>query len=109
MALSKKRKSKRLQDKKHLIYVTEIKCCLSDISKEFCKGMVQAHHLLKPYDGSRGMSLKAGDNNVVPLCQYHHSLLHDKYGNEDKFWRIFGLNEDFGRELAKKLWENKDE
>ena len=97
---------KRYTNKKHLEHIHSLPC---SINNEDCSPIIQAHHLLKPYDGSRGMSLKAGDNNVVPLCQYHHSLLHDKYGNEDKFWTIFGLNEDFGRELAKKLWENKDE
>ena len=50
--------------------------------------------------------MKAGDNNCVPLCQYHHALLHDRYGNEDEFWKAFGLTEDFGRINAKILWDN---
>ena len=50
--------------------------------------------------------MKAGDNNCVPLCQYHHALLHDRFGNEDKFWKAFGLTEDYGRINAKILWDN---
>ena len=97
-------KKKNIKNKKHLIFVTGFDCCLN-ISHEWCKGHVQAHHLLKPYDGVRGMGMKAGDNNAIPLCQTHHALLHDTKGDEDKFWESYNLSPDFGRNIAKELWE----
>tara|TARA_R110002153_G_scaffold89214_2_gene218575 strand:- start:153 stop:446 length:294 start_codon:yes stop_codon:yes gene_type:complete len=68
---------------------------------------VQAHHLLKPYDGVRGMSLKANDRNVIPLCLHHHSQLHTKFGDEYQFFASYGLPTSFGKDWAKKLWEEK--
>ena len=98
-------KSNKIRNKKHLQYVTTYICCLHTFSTEWCNGGVQAHHLLKPYDGTRGMGMKSGDNNAIPLCQYHHMLLHDRFGNEDAFWRSYGLDSDFGRIIAKNIWE----
>ena len=99
-------KTKQIRNREHLQFVASHFCCLSKYSSEWCRGSVQAHHLLKPYDGIRGMGMRAGDNNCVPLCQYHHALLHNRYGNEDEFWKAFGLTEDFGRINAKILWDN---
>ncbi len=87
------------------MYVSSHQCCLNLINPFHCSGNIQAHHLLKPYDGQRGMGMRATDNNTIPLCYYHHSLLHDKFGNEDGFWRSLGLSEDFGRMKAKELWD----
>jgi hypothetical protein len=53
----------------------------------------------------RGMGMRASDNNSVPLCYYHHALLHDSHGNEDMFWESFNLSADYGRNVAKKYWE----
>ena len=71
-----------------------------------CNGMTQVHHLLKPWVGARGMGLRAGDRNVVPLCQYHHQQLHDRYGDEFKFFESNFLAPTFGQELAKRLWSD---
>ena len=49
--------------------------------------------------------MRASDNNTVPLCYYHHALLHDSHGNEDMFWESFNLSADYGRNIAKKYWE----
>jgi len=81
-------------------------CCVNDFS---CGGEVQAHHLLKPWRGERGMGMKASDDNVIPLCQYHHSVLHDRVGNEFKFFVKYGRKETFGQELARKLYEEFEE
>jgi len=70
-----------------------------------CNGNIQAHHLLKPSDGKRGWSLKAGDDQVIPLCTFHHAQLHTKFGNEFKFFKHYGFKEDAGQEYAKQLWE----
>ena len=80
-----------------------------------CNGSVQAHHLLKPSDGKRGWSLKAGDNQVIPLCMFHHSQLHVKFGNEFKFLEHYGFNKTAGQEYAAQLykgqqnWYNNDD
>ena len=97
-------KRKRFLNNKHLKFVASHPCCIKQFSND-CQGGVQAHHLLKPYDGLRGMGLKAGDNNSVPLCQYHHARLHDGFGNEDKFWELYGLNPEYGRGLAELLYK----
>tara|TARA_Y100001972_G_scaffold16174_2_gene17455 strand:+ start:2070 stop:2402 length:333 start_codon:yes stop_codon:yes gene_type:complete len=98
-------KTKRIKNKKFLEFVSKHECCLSAHSSYPCHANVQAHHLLKPYDGVRGMGMRASDNNSVPLCYYHHALLHDSHGNEDMFWESFDLSADFGRNVAKKYWE----
>jgi len=97
-------KTKKIKNKKHLIFVSNQTCCLTSVSADWCNGNVQAHHLLKPYSGKRGMGMKASDNNVVPLCYSHHAELHDKNGDEDSFWTTYNLSEDYGREVAEYWW-----
>ena len=97
-------KSEKYKNKKHLIFVSGQQCCLGIISEDWCNGNVQAHHLLRPYEGKRGMGMKASDKNTIPLCYGHHSQLHDKNGDEDSFWKGFRLSEDFGRIKAKEIW-----
>ena len=67
-------------------------------------GDIQAPNLLKPYYGHRGVGLRASDNNTVPLCFRHHAELH-KFGNEDEFWKSYGLGKNFGRHTAERLWD----
>ena len=103
-----KKKKNDNKNKNHLIYVSSLSCCLNDMqveTKNWCKGNIQAHHLLKPFEGTRGAGMKASDKNVVPLCYKHHAMLHDIIGNEDKFWTLFNLDENYGRLKAKSLWE----
>ena len=106
----KKSKKKQASNKPFMEYVAKHNCCLmshsSDVVSSSCGGGVQAHHLLKPWDGFRGMGMRARDNNCVPLCYKHHALLHDKYGNEDKFWTMFNLPENYGRGVSQMLWHN---
>ena len=99
-------KRKRFLNKKHLQFVASHPCCLQTINEDRCQGFVQAHHLLRPYEGYRGMGMRASDNNSVPLCQYHHARLHDGFGDEDKFWDYHGLIHDYGRNYAKLLYIN---
>ena len=96
-------KSKRIKSKRHLEYVAKQRCCLT-FSSDWCRGNVQAHHLLKPYEGKRGMGMKASDNNVVPLCYYHHAQLHDQQGDEDSFWLSQNKEKNFGRKTAEYWW-----
>lgn len=65
---------------------------------------IQVHHLLKPSDGKRGLSLKSGDDQTVPLCEFHHRELHTKFGNEFAFFKHYGFKETAGQEEAAKLY-----
>jgi|TARA_R110001592_G_scaffold68325_3_gene209458 hypothetical protein len=106
--MAKKRKH-RYENKKHLMWVASLPCLITKAGFHTHSGGVQAHHLLRPYDGVRGMSLRANDRNVIPLCYHHHALLHTKFGSERAFFRSFGLPEDFGQTWAKKYFEyNQD-
>lgn len=99
--------SKRIVDKKHLRYVSTLPCFITRAGFMSCKGLIQVHHLLKPSDGKRGWGLKAGDDQVIPLCMFHHAQLHTKFGNEYKFLAKYGFKETAAQEYAKQLWEQK--
>jgi len=99
--------SKRYKDKKHLEWVASLPCILCQAGFYTHSREVQAHHLLKPYKGARGMSLRSGDDNVIPLCFHHHSQLHTKFGDEYKFFEHYGLSKDFGKIWAKRLFEKR--
>jgi hypothetical protein len=100
--MNKKRPSKNT---KHLQYVRSLPCTICKAGYYSHHRIVQAHHLLKPWLGVRGMSLKAEDANVIPLCLFHHQLLHTKYGSEKLFFENYGMKGDFGKVYAKSLWE----
>ena len=96
-------KEKRVLNGKHLAWVRSRPCAALSLS---CNGPIQAHHLLKPWAGGRGMSLKADDRNVIPLCQYHHAELHTRHGSEKSFFNVHARSEDFAKLVAKELWDN---
>ena len=96
-------KTKRIKNKKFLEFVSKHECCLSAHSSYPCHANVQAHHLLKPYDGVRGMGLKANDKNLIPLCQRHHIMLH-KRGNELAFFEEMAGFADYGKVTAQRYW-----
>lgn len=87
----------RLINKKHLQYVASQDCMICGETP------VQAHHLLKPNTGFRG-GVKAGDDNVVPLCFKHHAELHTKFGDEEKFFEHYTYDTDAGRRKATELY-----
>ncbi len=97
----KKKKPKQYKNKKHLEYIHTLDCCLKEVKD--CLGPVQAHHLLKPWDGFRGMGMKASDRNVIPLCLRHHIMLH-KSGNEFSFFIQMAGQSDYGMDIAEQLW-----
>ena len=82
------------------MWVSDRNCTLN----QGCSGLVQAHHLLKPFDGSRGMGMRANDKNAIPLCQKHHTLLHTHYGTEANLFKDHGLHEASGMVIAESLW-----
>ena len=91
----------RFKDPRHLSWIRSLGCAAQSLS---CSGPIQAHHLLKPWVGSRGMGMKADDRNVIPLCAHHHQVLHTKYGSEDSFFSIHGRSEGYAKKLAEHLY-----
>lgn len=65
--------------------------------------MIQAHHLLKPVYSLRGMSLRAGDKDAIPLCVECHRKLHER-GNETKYFFEITGNGDWGKQQCQTLW-----
>lgn len=92
---------KRKKNLKHVKYVASMPCCLRLYGG--CEFGVQAHHLLKPMFGSRGMGMRANDSNVIPLCYEHHTQLH-RNGDENKFFKSITGDEMFAQNLVKKIW-----
>ena len=101
--------AKRYANKEHLSWVHEFRCCLSTFDTEAspvrpkCNGYVQAHHLMRPWNGYRGMGLKANDKNLIPLCMAHHNALHAR-GDELAYFEEITGNSDFGKSVAESLW-----
>ncbi len=93
--------SRQYKNKKHLDWVHGLKCSLA--GNRDCLGPLQAHHLLKPWEGFRGMGMKASDRNVIPLCLRHHIMLH-KRGNELAFFQEMTGDEEYGQKEARYLW-----
>ena len=92
--------TKRYENKKHLYWI-HTQMCIVDNHK--CSPPIQAHHLLKPFDGIKGMGRKANDKNLVPLCLYHHTELH-RMGSEEKFsLKYFGTDEQI-KSYAQHFW-----
>ena len=95
-------KLKRYANKKHMDWIHIHPCCLTAAGD--CLGAVQAHHLLKPWDGVRGMGLKANDKNLIPLCQRHHIMLH-KIGKMSLFFsRNGGGLQIMAKVTAQRYW-----
>lgn len=88
------------RNKKHVAWIHEHECRLAGID---CDGPIQAHHLLKPWDGHRGMGMKANDKNLMPLCEGHHRALH-LHGGEEAFFEERAGSANYGRLSAQQLW-----
>jgi hypothetical protein len=99
--------SNRFQDRKHLEWVRTLPCLICKAGYYSHSREVQAHHLMKPYDGFRGMGLKANDRNAIPSLLYASSLNFIlKFGDEFQFFANYGLPNTFGQENGQKnLWE----
>jgi|TARA_R110000803_G_scaffold176417_1_gene238876 hypothetical protein len=102
------KKARPSKNPKHLAYVRSLPCSICKAGFLSHHRTVQAHHLLKPWIGTRGMSMKADDRNVIPLCLHHHHLLHSKYGSEKALFTKYGMQENFAKIYAQELWENKE-
>lgn len=67
-----------------------------------CEGRTEAHHLLDPEVGERGMGMKSSDENAVPLCMKHHRELHAERGSEAAMLEAYGFPPDELKKLAGK-------
>ncbi len=96
----------RFKDQRHVRFVSRLACLIGqEIGSKHCDGRTEAHHLLKPYKGVRGLSMKSEDMNCIPLCQKHHAELHMKFGSEKNLFEFYGLDEKIGQTYAKNLFE----
>ena len=71
-------KKKTYRSKKYTEFVRRfLKCCVGedDFHSRYqrCQGEIVPHHT-EP----GGMGMKGSDLSCVPLCNFHHQLLHDK-------------------------------
>ena len=92
-----------MKNAKYLEYVREKPCAVCMHGVTPCDGPIQAHHLLRPWSGKRGMGMKAGDENAIPLCAKHHRELHNR-GDENAFFEECGYSPNYGKALAYGLW-----
>lgn len=90
--------TKRFQSRKHLEFVGSKPCCICGSQYS-----IQVHHLLKPWNGYRGVSMRSNDKNVIPICFHHHNMLH-KRGNEEAFFEENGFTNYHGMSTARVLW-----
>jgi len=94
-------KKRRFKSAKHLAWVRSLSCSALSLT---CNGPIQAHHLLRPWVGGRGMGMKADDRNAIPLCAYHHSVLHTQHGSESKFFHDHGRLPEYAMQLAEEIF-----
>ncbi|MCB7127922.1 MAG: DUF968 domain-containing protein [Candidatus Brocadiales bacterium] len=84
----------RVRSKLHLRYVATLPCMICAVRP------VQVHHLLTAQP--KAMGKKAGDQCCVPLCDFHHRMLHDVSGNERQFMEDHNQGDylDYAHKLA---------
>ena len=76
---------KRYGNKKHHAYILSLACICSNHE---CNGLIQGHHLMKPFDGVRGIGLKSNDKNLVLAANgeiYNHVELRSKLNSKHDF------------------------
>ena len=98
--------NKQFRDQRHVRFIASLACLIGQkngLSK--CNGPTQAHHLLKPYKGVRGASMRSEDMNCIPLCMSCHHELHTKHGSEKSFFESRGLDPEIGQQYAKAQYE----
>ena len=87
---SQGQRRERVDDKRHLEFIRSLPCV---IQVKMCFGDTQAHHI-RYADlryGKRDLGRERADDwHTVPLCLFHHDLLHSS--GEKNFWRKFKIN-----------------
>lgn len=75
MTLKFEKRGKPMKNDRHLRFIASLPCLICGTTE-----MIQAHHILKTY---RGMAMKAGDNEAIPLCYQDHHRLHMSGGETE--------------------------
>ena len=91
----------RFVDKDYLKHISLKQCVFKNNS---CNGYTEVHHLLRPWIGERGMSLKSDDRNVVSLCMKHHRELHTKHGTENNLCKQYNKPEGWLLKKSKEFY-----
>ena len=112
----------RIKSKGHLKFVSKYKCALDEFADFECNGVIQSHHLLKPYDGQSisyvhvffewdqesdaimyNIQLSASSsftNNLLDMntSKLIHIYKDDINWNDTYYWRVRSIydNEDLG-------------
>lgn len=89
-------KLRRLRSPAHLAFVRAQPCLVCGRSP------VDAHHLR--FVQPRAMGRKVSDEFTVPLCRYHHGLLH-RDPDEQGWWQAMGIDP---LAAALELWEESE-
>ena len=88
---SRGQKRPRREEKDHLAFIRTLPCL---VKAPACDGDIQAHHI-RYTDlryGKRDLGRERADDWwTVPLCRFHHDLLH-RVGDEQAFWRKVACN-----------------
>lgn len=84
-------KKKLGKDKPYLDWLHTLECCIPGCaSKHLQKWADQARSRTEAaHIGPRGLSTKVPDRNALPICGWHHELLH-KVGPKH-FWSPFNI------------------
>ena len=93
----------KIRSKKHLTFIRSLPCMIV-ISGENCNNNSIAHHLT--FCGGQGRGTKESDSKTVPLCPYHHSMLHNI--GEKEFWKQVGIPLKMVEAYADKLWSKSN-
>lgn len=85
-------KKAKIRSPTHLAFVRQHPCLI-------CGLQADAHHL--KFAELKGVGQKVGDNFTVPVCRFHHTVLHT-YSDERMFWDSYGID---ALAEASKLWK----
>ena len=94
------RESPQIKCPSHLKWVRGHECCVASrgifalATGPGCSGRIEAHHVK-----TRGAG--GGDEQVVPLCSYHHARLDSPGWSSKKFEAVYMIDM---REIAAGLW-----
>lgn len=86
-------KSTRRRDPAHLRFIRAQPCLICSRKPS------DAHHLR--FAQPRAMAAKVSDEFTVPLCRYHHQLLH-RHNDEPAWWDAYEID---ALSIARDLWE----
>ncbi len=88
------RRSSRVRDREHLLWVKSLPCMVGMDIGRICEGWSEADHA-----GKRGMGQKCSDYETIPLCVTHHRERTDGTGHF-KGWNKARMRSWLDRQIA---------